>query len=385
MNNATTVFLLTAAVASSAFAVRFNPDLTKMDENRAAIRAVLADPQAKPSAKLWAKYDDLKWDLYTCEDKDFPAKKAAMLKLITERGDLEKGLYVDFLYGLGRENLGPVQIPDLWPILDRETKGEPKLRLQYYLNRLAAMRRAVLWRGTYNPAYSVEARLKLIDEMEKDPAVDRSRFDFAGNRFECWVDLGDRAKIEEALQTGITATNVPTRLKWLAKGADYYKAQAERYYAEPDPATLRKVVAFCDLILATDYQRKDARALSKAAYLKADSLCRIGDVSGARAALVTYATFCKDGKLTLDGAKVLFDVCSAEKKWVEAADALTPFAKDLDAEWNVKCAQALAAAGRRREALPFLEAASKKCRNKYKRDGYDYLLKKYRAEFGEAK
>ena len=43
-------------------------------------------------------------------------------------------------------------------------------------------------------------------------------------------------------------------------------------------------------------------------------------------------------------------------------------------------ARALCAAGRRTESVPYLAAASKKCRNKYKRDGYDYLYKKIKAE-----
>ena len=181
------------------------------------------------------------------------------------------------------------------------------------------------------------------------------------------------------------STNMGVRVEWLAKGAEWYKNRAVRYYAEPDAAMLRKVVACCDGILLTEFPRKRGNADAKAALMKADALCQVGDYAEARKALDKLASLSKDKKLGLDGAKILFDVAYAEKKWSEAADVLAPFADKIDADWSVKCAQALVAAGRRREALPYLETASKKCHNKYKRDNYGYLLNKYKAEFGETK
>ena len=384
-NHSVVLCLVSLVLATSASAVvRFNPDLTKMDENRAAIKAVLADPKATPVQKLCATYDDLTWELFTCEDKDFPAKKAAMLKLITERGGLDKSVYIDFLYGLQRENPGVFRMPDLWALIDRETKGEAKFRTNSYQRRLEAMRGAIRYHGTLDPDCTAEARLKLLDEAERDPAVDRSRLDFDGARFACYVDLGDVARAEALLGKMSATTNLGVRVEWLAKGAEWYRDRSERYYSEPDAALLRKAVACCDGILATD-TRKRGNADGKAALMKAEALCRTGDFAGARKALDKLASLAKDKKLGIDGAKILFDVAFAEKKWSEAADALQPFADRLDADWSIRCAQALVAAGRRREALPYLETASKKCRNKYKRDNYGYLLNRYQAEFGEAK
>ena len=387
MKNFSFVFCLMSLVlaTSASAAVRFNSDLTKMDENRAAIKAVLADPKATPAQKLWATYDDLKWELFTCEDKDFPAKKAAMLKLITERGSWDKDVYLDFIYGLLRENPGAFRMPNIWEIADRETKGEAKFRTNYYRRRLETMRGAIRFHGTFDPANSVESRLKLLDEAEKDPVVDRSRIDFDDARFYCYVDLGDDARAEAILGKMSASTNLGARVDWLAKGAEWYKNRSVRYYSEPSAAMLRKVVACCDGILATDFPRKRGNADAKAALTKADALCLIGDYAEARKALDKLASLAKDKKLGLDGAKILFDVAYAEKKWSEAADALQPFADRLDADWSIRCAQALVAAGRRREALPYLETASKKCRNKYKRDNYGYLLNQYKAAFGETK
>ena len=385
-NHSVVLCLVSLVLATSASAaVRFNPDLTKMDENRAAIKAVLADPKATPVQKLCATYDDLKWELFTCEDKDFPAKKAAMLKLITERGSLDKAVYLEFVYGLQRDNPGVFRMPNLWEIIDRETKGEAKFRTNYYRRRLEAMRGAIRLRGSFDPANSVEARLKLLDEAEKDPAVDQKNIDYVASRFDCYVDLGDNARAEEILGKMSASTNLGARVEWLARGAEWYKNRSVRYYAEPSAAMLRKVVACCDGILATDFPRKRGNADAKAAQMKADALCQIGDYAEARKALDKLASLSKDKKLGIDGAKVLFDVAYAEKKWSEAADVLAPFADKIDADWSVKCAQALVAAGRRREALPYLETASKKCRNKYKRDNYGYLLNKYKTEFGETK
>ena len=382
----TNVFCLVVIVfTTSVFAVRFDSNLTKMEENRAAIKAVLADPKATPAQKLWATYDDLKWDLFTCEDKDFPAKKAAMLKLICERGSLDKSVYLDFIYGLQRENPGAFRMPDLWEIVDRETKGDAKFRTNYYRRRLESMRGALRFRGTIDPDCTAEARLKLLDEAEKDPAVDQMGINYDASRFDCYVDLGDDARAEAMLKKMSASTNMGVRVEWLAKGAEWYKNRAVRYYAEPDAAMLRKVVACCDGILSTDFPRKRGNADAKAALMKADALCQVGDYAEARKALDKLASLSKDKKLGLDGAKILFDVAYAEKKWSEAADVLAPFADKIDADWSVKCAQALVAAGRRREALPYLETASKKCHNKYKRDNYGYLLNKYKAEFGETK
>ena len=387
MKSISFVFCLTSLVlATSASAVvRFNPDLTKMEENRAAIKAVLADPKATPVQKLCATYDDLKWELFTCEDKDFPAKKAAMLKLITERGSWDKAVYLEFVYGLQRDNPGVFRMPNLWEIIDRETKGEAKFRTNYYRRRLEAMRGAIRFHGSFNPANSVEARLKLLDEAEKDPAVDQKGIDYAASRFDCYVDLGDDAKAESLLNGQIASTNLAVRLTWFAKGAEWYKNRSVRYYSEPSAAMLRKVIACCDGVLATESPHKRGNADAKAAQMKADALCLIGDTAEARKALDKLASLSKDKKLGVDGAKILFDVAYAEKQWSEAADALQPFADKLDADWSIKCAQALVAAGRRRESLPYLEAALKKCRNKYKRDNYSYLLNKYKAEFGETK
>ena len=262
----TNVFCLVVIVfTTSAFAVRFDSNLTKMEENRAAIKAVLADPKATPAQKLWATYDDLKWDLFTCEDKDFPAKKAAMLKLISERGSLDKSVYLDFIYGLQRENPGAFRMPNLWEIADRETKGEAKFRTNYYRRRLETMRGAIRFHGTFDPANSVEARLKLLDAAEKDPAVDRSRIDFDDARFYCYVDLGDDARAEAILGKMSASTNLGVRVEWLAKGAEWYKNRSVRYYSEPDAAMLRKVVACCDGILSTDFPRKRGNADAKAA------------------------------------------------------------------------------------------------------------------------
>ena len=387
MKNFSFVFCLMSLVlaTSASAAVRFSSDLTKMEENRAAIKAVLADPKATPAQKLWATYDDLKWDLFTCEDKDFPAKKAAMQKLITVRGSLDKAVYLDFIYGLQRENPGAFRMPNLWEIADRETKGEAKFRTSYYRRRLEAMRGAIRFRGTIDPDNTAEARLKLLDAAEKDPAVDQKGINYEASRFDCYVDLGDDVRAEAMLGKMSASTNLGVRVEWLAKGAEWYKNRSVRYYSEPSAAMLRKVVACCDGILATDFPRKRGNADAKASLMKAEALCQIGDTAGARKALDKLASLSKDKKLGLDGAKVLFDVAFAEKQWSEAADALAPFADKLDADWSIKCAQALVAAGRRREALPYLETASKKCRNKYKRDNYGYLLNKYKAEFGEAK
>ena len=382
--NKSFVCLLSVGIAASACAVKFDPDLTKMDENREAIRKALADPKTGPADRLWAKYYDLKWDLYTCEDGDFPAKKAEVLKLITERGDNEKKPYLDFIYGVVNDNQGVIKMPDIWPIADRETKDEPTLRYGYYSHRISAMQRASQRLGTVDPTVCAEARLKLIEQMEKDPMVDERHRDGSEQRFACLVEMGCHADAEKLLLERAASTNSAQRLIWLSLAADFYKDRAVRYYTEPDPATLRKVVKVCDDLIATDLAGRPSRYSRKGYLMKADALYHVGEFAEARKAVDGYVALLKDAKCDFDAAKLYADIAFAEKKWGEVTERLSPFVEKLDADWNIKCAQSLVAAGRRREALPYLEAASKKCRNKYKRDGYGYLLQKFKSEFGEA-
>ena len=377
--------LMSFVLATQVFAaVRFNPDLAKMEENREAIRKVLADPKASAYDKLVAKYDDLKWDLFTCEDKDFAAKKAAMTKLIAERGEIEKAVYLRFLYEVvHRDNQGVMKYPDIWEIADRETKGEEKLRADYYSRRITMMAVAQRWRGTVNPSVSAEARLKLVEQMEKDPAVPAARRDGDGQRCACLLDMGRYAEAERLMQQRAATTNVTQRKKWLCELANFYNDRANRYYADRDPATLRKIVGVSDQKLACDPNGKDAGFCRKTLSMKASALIELGELAEARKSVDASVKFTKDGKGDFDIAKQYATIAFKEGKWDEVAERLAPYAKDLDADWNITCAQALAAAGRRKEAIPYLEGAKKKCRNKYKRDGYEYLLGKYKAEFAE--
>ena len=373
--------LMSIVLAASAFAaVRFNPDLAKMDENRAAIKKVIADPKASAYDKLVAQFDDLKWELFTCEDKDLPARKAAMTKLIAERGAVEKPVYLRFLYEVvSRDGQNVMAYPDIWEIADRESKGDERLRREYYSRRISSMVYANRGRGTIDPEKGPDARLKLIDQMEKDPAFAKKP-DVADYRCECLIDLGRFDAAEQLMLERAATTNVAVRKVWLNRLGDFYNDRAERYYADRDPATLRKIVGVSEQKLACDPDGKDARFSRKALAMKASALTALGELVAARQAADGQVRFTKDGKGDFDLAKQYASIAYKEGKWGEVVDWLSPYADKLDADWNETVARALCAAGRRAETVPYLEAASKKCRNKYKRDGYNYLYKKLKSE-----
>lgn len=376
---------LAAAAPAARSAVRFTPDLAKMDENREAIRQVIANPKASATDRLFARYDDLKWDLYTCEEAELPAKRKAMEKLLTERGDTDKLAYLKLLVEVIRNRPGVLLQPDtdtLWKLADEVTRGDPALRKEYYSYRISVMTRAMAWHGTVDPAMSAEARLKLVEQRAADPAF-KTPPDCDADRVSCLADMGRYDEAEKLLVKRAGAPTAKERRDWLSRLAKFYRERAARYYSEPDPATLRKLVAVCDRMIADDADFKPEKGSGytrQAQLMKGTALCELGEFAAAQEAANGYVAACKDRACDFDGAKLFATVAFATRKWDAVVSALSPFADKLDADWNFKCAQSLFAAGRSKEAVPYLAAAKKKCRNKYKRDGYDYFYRKLTAE-----
>ena len=375
--------LLTVMVAFNGFAVRFSPDLSKMDENRAAIRKVIADPKASAADRLLARYDDLRWDLYTCEDAVLSAKRAEMEKLLTERGETDKAAYLKLLVEVIRDRPGVLIKPDeatLWKLADETSRGDEALRKEYYYWRVMRMTRAQLWNGTVDPEKSAEARLKLIEQKAVDPAF-KTPPDCDADRVACLTDMGKFDEAEKLLVRRAGDADAKMRRPWLQKLARFYKERSVRYYEKPDPATLRKVVEVCDRMIAEEPKRdRESVYLRQAAILKAQVLVSLGEHAAAREATDLAVAASKGRACDFECAKVYASIAYATGEWNESVARLAPFAEKLTAEENYRCAQALNAANRRAEAIPYLERAIKKCRNKYKRDGYDYLCRKLKTE-----
>ena len=375
--------LMSFVLATTAFAVRFSPDLSKMEENRAEIWKVIADPKASAADRLLARYDDLRWELYTCDDAALPAKRAEMEKFLTERGETDKSAYLKLLVEVIRDRPGVLIKPDeatLWRLADETSRGDAALRKEYYYWRVMRMTRAQAWNGTVDPEKSAEARLKLIEQKAVDPAF-KTPPDCDADRVSCLTDMGKFDEAEKLLVRRAGDADAKARRPWLQKLAKFYQERSVRYYEKPDPATLRKVVEVCDRMIAEEPTRnRESIYLRQAALMKAQTLDSLGEHTAARAAADLAVAASKDRVCDFECAKVYASVAYAEGKWNESVARLAPFTEKLNAEENYRCAQALNAANRRAEAIPYLERAIKKCRNKYKRDGYNYLCRKLKAE-----
>lgn len=375
--------LMSIVLATTAFAVRFNPDLSKMDENRAAIRKVIDDPKASAADRFLARYDDLRWELYTCDDAALPAKRAEMEKLLTVRGETDKAAYLKLLVEVIRNRPGVLIKPDeatLWKLADEVSRGDEALRKEYYYWKGFRMSRAQAWSGTVDPEMSAEARLKLIEQKAVDPAF-KTPPDCDADRASCLTDMGKFDEAEKLLVRRAGAADAKARGLWPQRLAKFYQERSARYYEAPDPATLRKLVGVCDRIIADEPQRdRESSSLRSAALMKAQALESLGEHAAARQALDLAVSASKDRVCDLECAKLYASIAYATGEWNEVVTRLAPFADKLNAEENIQCAQALNAANRRLEAIPYLERAIKKCRNKYKRDGYDYLCRKLKAE-----
>ena len=377
------VAMLTVLAAFNGFAVRFSPDLSKMDENRAEIRKVIADPKASAADRLFARYDDLQWELFTCDDAALPAKRAEMEKFLTSCGETNKSACLKLLVEVIRNRPGVLVKPDeatLWKLADEVTRGDEALRKEYYYWRTTCLSRALSWKGTVDPEKSAEARLKLIEQKAVDPAF-KTPPDCDYDRVSCLADMGKFDEAEKLLVRRAGDADAKARRPWLPRLARFYQERSARYYEDPDPATLRKVVEVCDRMIAEEPKRdRESGYLRQAALMKAQTLESLGEHAAAREAADLAVAASKGRVCDFECAKVYASIAYATGEWNESVARLAQFVEKLNAEENYRCAQALNAANRRAEAIPYLERAVQKCRNKYKRDGYDYLYRKLKAE-----
>ena len=193
--------------------------------------------------------------------------------------------------------------------------------------------------------------------------------------------MGRFDEAEKLLVRRANDADAKARRPWLPRLAGFYRMRATRYYEAPDAATLRKAVEICDRMIASEPRRdRESAYLKQAATLKAQTLVALGEYAAAREATDLAVSVSKGRACDLECARLYSSVAYATGAWEESVTRLVPFVDRLDAEENIRCAQALVAANRRSEAIPYLERAVKKCRNKYRRDRYGYLCEKFKAE-----
>ena len=381
-------FILSGAALSAASVLTAAPNLVTMDADIAARKAVLDDPKASAYKKHCAAFALAKWKLLTCEDADYAAAKAEAMKLVTDRGALSNGDYVDFLYMVAeREASDMLQLPDIDELADAATKGgsptnrvDCQARRNYYSRRIGAIGAAQRTKSL-NPKRSAAVRLALVDAAEKEPLLTGYAGEVAAWRYEALLSDGKYDEAEKFAAPLSVSTNVQTAAEWSYRLGAFYVARAARYFDEPDAATLKKAeAAYLAAIAAADQPKRRGPQYSRGWQALGPIRLQLKDYAGVREVADKLDEMTGEKQRpNLTAAGLRGDAAFAERKWEEAAKAYEIVGEKHDLRQALNLAKCYLALGRKADAVPLLEFASKKG-NKYTRQRYAFDLEKLKGE-----
>ena len=386
----TWLFFLTVTLAATVLAFPPYKNLEKLPELVAGYEKTRDNPKASALVRRQAEYDLARLRLLTCEDADFENAKAAFLKLVTDRSGLSVLDYVNFLYGwVERFDCGVMEMPDVDALADAATKeADVQARWRYVEARENRMVKARL-RPSLNlrEELSDSARLRFLEEMEKDPRLVAHRDDFVAKKASCLRDLGRGPESEKLLLAACETTNAVSLVRFLPQLAALYLFESKRYFDDPHRPTVEKAYAIYDRLVALENAAAKPRPAIRAKWnlAKAEAAATLRDHVTMLAALAAWKSDQPVGREGWQGVLLFGDAYSYAGRYVEAADAyLSLDDKLLKLDHHVRCAEALFACGRRQEAIPHLAFAAKRT-GKYQRLRYQHVLDKLNAEFNSEK
>ena len=370
---ATLVFIALAASAAV--------DLSKMEADVAAKKAVLANAKTRTAEKLRARYELMKWELLTCEEKDYADKEKEMIEFLSDPGETPPADFVAFLLGtVHRDRETPYRRIDVFAVADKVSRTEMKARWQYFRSRLQAilsLKQNWTWRSLDRET-SFERALELVAECESEPeTVKGHELDLFKFRFAALVAL---AKYEEAeaLAEKTLALNDPKISPYvLPVLGDYYRDRAKRYYDDDEPSVLRKAeAAYAKYVSLPDISKKMTQIYFNALKSLGEVRLQLGDFAGARSAAETLKASRRPGADNRDADTLLADVAFASGDYSRAAELFAALRepekkKELDGKRLINYAIALKVLGRRDECLKIIEAAKAK-NGKYIRQRLDF-------------
>jgi len=384
---ALTVLLACAAAGARGVPPAYLKNLDDLPKKLAACEKTIASPKATPLAVRQAKFEYERLQLFVCEDAEFESHRAAFLRLVTDRDALPVQDYVKFLYGpVAAYDRSVTEIPDIDALADAATKdADEAARWLYVSSRLNRIRKARL-RPSLNlvKPLSDSERLPLLEEAERDPRLaEPHRLDIVLAKADCLKDLGREPEAERLLVAAGTTTNATELARVLPALAGLYVHQSKRYFDDPHLPTLRKAYAVYDRLLAVEdaKAKPSSAARAKTLLAKATAAATARDCTTMKRALADWKACQKPGKESPDGLLLLADARFYAGEYAAAADDyLSVPDKSLKLDHHVRCAEALFACGRRREAIPHVAFAAKRT-GKYQRLHYQRVLDKLNVEF----
>ena len=346
----------------------------------AAVSSVADEPKpVRPIDALKARYEALKEEALTCPEEDFEARRAALVQFVDNPGETNRQVLVEFyLVVVNKDNQQIFDKPDCHALAWAAAGDNRAARQRCVRARFDSFKWAMMGRGAgIDKAWSSEARLAFAEEVMADESLDLCGLG-RQEKIEALKMLGRYDDCEAFIKDEIAKSEKPhEKPERYAMLADFYIWSANRFFDDPDPATLAKAAEALRKATENPADYRDKRRYSRNLLQLADLEWKLGRKAEARAALDSIEAFEK--KVSSDIASKRGDFAFAEGDYATAADLWLPLAENWRWEKRVNLVRALFAAGRKEEAIPHLEFLAKNG-NKYVRPYYAYALEEARRE-----
>jgi tetratricopeptide (TPR) repeat protein len=371
MNFKTGALVAAAALAAGLAAAALPPKLNLRERDKLLAELAAKEKQAeKQLQRAVAGYDRRRLEMLTCEDKDLAVQEKALEDFILKPG-LGAADYVSFLY----ESVGndyPLRRAECIRLADQAAMASTNQadHAAFYSGTVRKLEPGHWsWANNEEPEFSWETRLRYIERAERDPLMaDKGMVTFW--RHTCLKQLGRFDEAEKLLKEALEKAEDKSKGVWAERLAQYYTEQAYRFYATPDPATLRQALKQWEFKHALA-QNGDGRARTEIISL----LMQIEEWQEAKRWIAVDTSFQKDQKPSATGILNYGHIAFAEKHWAEAAEWYAQYPKEK-CDWQTlhKMAQASHAAGDDAAALEYLKLARTKCSNRYEQPHLDFEI-----------